>query len=106
VLHALGLASALSTFGLAAASFGTMYGSGNLGSSSTVVGDVVSSITGVLILVIGLNLLDMIKFDFLSLDLNDSVKSFDGNLRAFLVGATTAVVASPCSSLVLSSLLA
>jgi cytochrome c-type biogenesis protein len=82
-----------------------MYGAGNLGSSSTVVGVVVSSITGVLILVMGLNLLGIVKFEFPSLDLNNSVKSVDGNLRAFLVGATTAVVASPCSSPVLSSLL-
>ena len=105
VLYALGLASALSAFGLAAATFGTMYGAGNLGSSSTL-GDVVSSITGVLILVMGLNLLDIVKIDFPSLNLNDSVKQVDGNLRAFLVGATTAVVASPCSSPVLTSLLA
>jgi len=106
VLYALGLASALSAFGLAAASFGTMYGAGNLGSSCTVVGDVMSSLTGVLILVMGLNLLDIVKFEFPSLDLNDSVKSVNGNLRAFLVGGTTAVVASPCSSPVLTSLLA
>lgn len=107
VLYALGLAFALSMFGLTAASFGTLYGASNLGSSSWI-GDMISSCTGLLILLMGLNLLDIVKFNFPSLNLDDTVKAADGNgnFRAFLVGATTAVVASPCSSPVLTSLLA
>jgi cytochrome c-type biogenesis protein len=104
LFYALGLATTLSIFGLIAAYVGNMYGSTVLNSGE--IGDILSCFTGVLILVMGLNLLELLPFEFPSIDFGDSLKSLSGNTRAFFVGASTALVASPCSSPVLTSLLA
>ena len=106
VLYAAGLASTLTAFGLSAAMLGNVFG------SSGAIGDASALLSSVLFLVMGMYLLGFINIEFPSFDAK--IKSDDNkngilssrSAQAFLFGATSALVASPCSSPVLTSLLA
>lgn len=100
-----GLATTLTVFGLSASLLGDMFGqSGSLGDLSTF-------FTGFISIVMGLYLLELLYFEFPTFDglfkntSTTSRESLSDFSQAFLVGATTALIASPCSSPVLASLL-
>lgn len=106
-LYASGLATTLTLFGLSAALLGNVFG------SSGVIGDASALISSALFLVMGLYLLGLVNFEFPSYGGKLGTKSDEnngffssGSVQAFLFGATSALVASPCSSPVLTSLLA
>lgn len=94
----LGLATTLAALGIAAAFVGQVYGQIGIGLP------IVVSIVAILM---GLNLLEALPFqlpsfgglDWISKDLPESV-------RAYLIGLTFGLVASPCSTPVLATLLA
>lgn len=104
VLYAVGLATTLSSFGLAAAFLGQMYGAAASG-GVTVLQDVPSIISSILSLVMGLSLLGIIGIRFPSINLGD-FGSVPDSVRAFLLGGSAALISSDCSSPVLASLLA
>eukprot|EP01041_Mallomonas_annulata_P005509 gene5509-11104_t len=101
-LYAIGLALTLSAFGLSAAFLGQVYGTA---ASGTFLGEAPALLSAVLSLVMGLNLLEILELNFPSLDLGD-FGSFPAPVRALLLGGSSALIASPCSSPVLASLLA
>mmetsp|Transcript_39249 Transcript_39249/g.126115 ORF Transcript_39249/g.126115 Transcript_39249/m.126115 type:complete len:287 (+) Transcript_39249:60-920(+) len=96
-----GLACSLSALGVAAASAGAMLGSGTDSASFAALRLLVSLLTCVL----GLNLLKVLPFELPSLELSTGGVSLPRPARAFLFGASSALVASPCASPVLVSLL-
>ena len=96
-----GLACSLSALGVAAASAGAMLGSGTESASFAALRLLVSLLTCVL----GLNLLKVLPFELPSLELSTGGVSLPRPARAFLFGASSALVASPCASPVLVSLL-
>lgn len=101
--YAAGLASMLTLFGLSAAILGNVFG------SSGAIGDVSGLLSSLLFLAMGLYLLELIQIDFPSIEakLGQGVAGrLPPTAQAFLFGATSALVASPCSSPVLTSLLA
>jgi cytochrome c biogenesis protein CcdA len=108
-LYASGLATTLTLFGLSAALLGNVFG------NSGVIGDASALLSSVLFLSMGLYLLGLINIDFPSIEAkfkgnsnsedNEGLLS-SGSAQAFFFGATSALVASPCSSPVLTSLLA
>ena len=108
-LYASGLATTLTLFGLSAAMLGNVFGASGL------IGDLSALLSSGLFLVMGLYLLGIVEIEFPSFngkigkgsnkDSNDGFFS-SGSVQAFLFGATSALVASPCSSPVLTSLLA
>ena len=104
--YAAGLASTLAFFGLAAAFLGQLFGS----SATNTAGSLPSLIFAVISITMGLNLLDVIRINFPSPGEDDSVMSFANKLppaaQAFVLGGSSALVSSPCSSPVLTSLLA
>lgn len=104
VLYAVGLATTLSCFGLAAAFLGQMYGTVAAG-GVTALKDVPSILSSALALVMGLSLLEIIGIRFPSIDLGD-FGSVPDSVRAFLLGGSAALISSDCSSPVLASLLA
>ncbi|MEB3225924.1 MAG: cytochrome c biogenesis protein CcdA [Synechococcus sp.] len=94
----LGLATTLAGLGIVAAGFGQIYGQIGIGLPI-----VVSAIA----IVMGLNLLEIVPLRFPSLGATDWIKQdFPKALRAYLVGLTFGLVASPCSTPVLATLLA
>jgi cytochrome c-type biogenesis protein len=94
----LGLATTLAGLGIVAAGFGQIYGQIGIGLPI-----VVSAIA----IVMGLNLLEIVPLRFPSLGETDWIKQdFPKALRAYLVGLTFGLVASPCSTPVLATLLA
>ena len=98
VVFALGLAITLASLGLGAAAFGKIYG--QLGWGLPVL------VSGVAI-VMGLNLLELIYLPLPTLGETAWIKNdFPPVLRAFLAGLTFGVIASPCSTPVLATLLA
>lgn len=107
-LYAAGLATTLTLFGLSAALLGNVFG------SSGIIGDASALLSSVLFLAMGLYLLELVNIQFPSFNTkvaggsSDENKGFfsSGSVQAFLFGATSALVASPCSSPVLTSLLA
>lgn len=104
ILYALGLASTLSIFGVLAASLGSMYGTSTTNSD---ISDFISTIISFVIILMGLNLLELLPFDFPSFTVgDDKLSSTNARVRSFGLGASAALVASPCSSPVLTSLLA
>jgi cytochrome c-type biogenesis protein len=130
ILYALGLGCALSILGLASASAGVMYGSYRPADDNGLgytVAQLPSLASAVFVLAMGLNLFGVLDIQFpdLSNTLSGSAWSSDSRhsnknnnnnnplvsgpltdgLRAFLLGASSALVASPCSSPVLTSLL-
>lgn len=94
---ALGLATTLAGLGLLAALAGRVYGQLGVGLPL-----VVSAIA----IVMGLNLLGLLPLQFPSLGSTDWItKDMPGGLRAYLIGLTFGLVASPCSTPVLATLL-
>ncbi|MBV5260402.1 cytochrome c biogenesis protein CcdA [Synechococcus moorigangaii CMS01] len=94
----LGLATTLAGLGMVAAGFGQIYGQIGLG---------LPIIVSAIAIVMGLNLLEIVPLRFPSLGTTDWIKQdFPQALRAYLVGLTFGLVASPCSTPVLATLLA
>ncbi len=94
---ALGLATTLAGLGLVAAIAGNIYGQVGLG---------LPIIVSLLAILMGLNLLQVIPLQFPSLNGLDLIsKDFPKGVQAYLVGLTFGLVASPCSTPVLATLL-
>lgn len=105
-LYAAGLATTLTLFGLSAALLGNVFG------SSGALGDASALLSSLLFLTMGMYLLGFVNIEFPSFDAKvGSGDKKDGilasrSVQAFLFGATSALIASPCSSPVLTALLA
>ena len=100
--YTIGFASALSLLGLSAASIGNIFGSTNL------LGDIPELIAALVSLFMGFYLLNIVNFNFPSLEKylpNIDETNQNNPFSAFLFGLSTALIASPCSSPVLASLL-
>ena len=106
ISYAGGLATTLSAFGLFAALLGQLFGS----SSTSALGALPAVLSASVSIVMGLNLLDVVRITFPSPGEGGSVVSFANKLpasaQAFFLGGSSALVSSPCSSPVLTSLLA
>lgn len=95
---ALGLATTLAGLGVFAAGFGQVYGKIGVGFPL-----LVSAIA----ILMGLNLLEILPLRFPSLGGTQWIKEdFPPSLRSYLLGLTFGLVASPCSTPVLASILA
>jgi len=95
---ALGLATTLALLGILAASVGKVYGQ---------VGWGLPLIVSAIAIIMGLNLLEIIPLRFPSLGTTDWITDdFPPAIRSYLLGLTFGLVASPCSTPVLASLLA
>jgi cytochrome c-type biogenesis protein len=95
---ALGLAITLASLGLGAAALGKIYGQIGLG---------LPILVSLVAILMGLNLLELLPLRFPSLGATDWIKDdFPPALRALLAGLTFGLIASPCSTPVLASLLA
>jgi cytochrome c-type biogenesis protein len=93
----LGLATTLAVLGLIAAGFGKIYGQ---------VGWGLPVIVSILAIVMGLNLLQIIQIPLPAWGSMDWIKSdLPAGMRSYLVGLSFGVVASPCSTPVLATLL-
>lgn len=91
----LGLALTIALMGVVAASLGLVFGQG--------LGDFWPYLTGVIALIMGLNLLGFLNFNFPTLKSRVPViKGFPG---AFILGLTFGFVASPCATPILAVLL-
>ncbi len=95
---ALGLATTLAGLGIVAAFVGQVYGQVGIG---------LPIIVSIVAILMGLNLLEALPFQFPSFSggLNWS-KDLPEAVRAYLIGLTFGLVASPCSTPVLATLLA
>jgi len=98
-LFALGLATALSSLGLGATLLGKVYGQVS-GPSDLILPAVASTVA----IFGGLTVLELVNFNLPSLDTGD-FKNLPKPLRAFTLGASSALISSPCSTPVLGSLL-
>ena len=96
-----GLACSFSALGVAASSAGAMLGSGSDSAAFGALRLLVSLLT----VGMGLNLLQMLPFSLPSVELPTGRLSLPRPARAFLFGASSALVASPCASPVLVSIL-
>lgn len=95
---ACGLATTLAGLGIVAAGFGQIYGQIGIG---------LPIIVSAIAILMGLNLLEIVPLRFPSLGETSWIKNdFPQALRAYLVGLTFGLVASPCSTPVLATLLA
>ncbi len=93
-----GLATTLTGFGILAAMVGRIYGQ---------VGGGLAIAVSLLAILMGLNLLQVLPLQFPSLDnVNLDQLPVSRGIRTFLVGLTFGLVASPCSTPVLATLLA
>ncbi|RMF23598.1 MAG: cytochrome c biogenesis protein CcdA, partial [Cyanobacteria bacterium J083] len=93
-----GLATTLAALGIFAASLGKVYGQIGVG---------LPIIVSLVAIIMGLNLLEIIPLRFPSLNATDWIKEdLPPALRSYLLGLTFGLVASPCSTPVLASLLA
>jgi len=102
--YAAGLATTLASLGLAAAFLGQVFGASGV---SNLLGDFPGLATALFSLFMGLNLLQLVQFSFPSFVASSSLGKEESGLRqAFLLGGSSALIASPCSSPVLASLLA
>jgi cytochrome c-type biogenesis protein len=114
LLYAVGLSATLSLLGLSSALIGQIFSTaGSAVISDSPFGDIPNLIAGLIALTMGFYLLELIDIQFPSIDTflnkkNDNNNESEGTTpySAFLFGATSALVASPCSSPVLASLLA
>ncbi len=98
VWFAAGLATTLAGLGIIAAGFGRVYGQ---------VGWGLPIIVSIIAILMGLNLLELISLRFPSLGATDWIApDFPPALRSYLSGLTFGLIASPCSTPVLASLLA
>jgi len=94
---ALGLATTLAGLGIIAGLIGKVYGSVGIG---------LPIIVSVLAIIMGLNLLEALPIQFPSLgETNWISANLPSGLRSYLLGLTFGLVASPCSTPVLASLL-
>ncbi|MGF1482026.1 MAG: cytochrome c biogenesis protein CcdA [Cyanophyceae cyanobacterium] len=95
---ALGLATTLAGLGVLAASVGRVYGQVGIGLPIAV---------SLIAIVMGLNLLEIVPLRFPSLGATDWItEDFPDGVRSYLLGLTFGLVASPCSTPVLATLLA
>lgn len=94
---ALGLATTLAILGIVAASLGQIYGQIGIG---------LPIIVSVIAILMGLNLLEIIPLNFPSFGGMEWIKDdFPHAIRSYLLGLTFGLVASPCSTPVLATLL-
>lgn len=95
---AFGLATTLGGLGIVAASLGRVYGQIGVGLPIAV---------SIIAILMGLNLLELLPLRFPSLGTTEWIKAdFPPALRSYLLGLTFGLVASPCSTPVLATLLA
>ncbi len=95
---ALGMATTLATLGIAAAFLGRVYGQIGFG---------LPILVSLIAILMGLNLLELLPLRFPSLGTTDWItKELPPGLRSYLLGLTFGLVASPCSTPVLATLLA
>jgi cytochrome c-type biogenesis protein len=94
----LGLATTLAGLGIIAASFGKIYGQVGFG---------LPILVSLIAIAMGLNLLEILPLNFPSLGATDWINDqLPKGLRSYLLGLTYGLVASPCSTPVLATLLA
>ncbi|MGK7872962.1 MAG: cytochrome c biogenesis protein CcdA [Xenococcaceae cyanobacterium] len=94
----LGLATTLAGLGILAASLGRVYGQIGIGLPIAV---------SLIAIIMGLNLLEILPLRFPSLGATDWIaEDFPAGVRSYLLGLTFGLVASPCSTPVLATLLA
>jgi cytochrome c-type biogenesis protein len=94
---ALGLATTLAILGVVAASLGRVYGQIGLG---------LPIFVSAIAIIMGLNLLEIIPLSFPSFGSIDWIQAdFPAAMRSYLLGLTFGLVASPCSTPVLATLL-
>ncbi len=95
---ALGLATTLAILGIIATSIGKVYGQIGVG---------LPIIVSLVAIVMGLNLLEIIPLRFPSLGATDWIgNDLPRSVRSYLLGLTFGLIASPCSTPVLATLLA
>lgn len=95
---ALGLATTLAGLGIAAAFLGKVYGQIGLG---------LPIVVSVVAIIMGLNLLEALPLQLPSFDgMQFLPANLSGGVRSYLLGLTFGLVASPCSTPVLATLLA
>lgn len=98
IWFALGLATTLALLGIVAASVGRVYGQ---------IGTGLPIIVSAIAILMGLNLLEILPLRFPSLDQTDWITpDFPPAIRSYCFGLTFGLVASPCSTPVLATLLA
>ncbi len=98
VWFALGLATTLAALGIIAASIGRVYGQIGVG---------LPIIVSLIAIIMGLNLLEALPLQFPSWGGMDWIsQEWPKGLRSYLIGLTFGLVASPCSTPVLATLLA
>jgi cytochrome c biogenesis protein CcdA len=100
-MFTVGLATSLSVLGLSATLAGKLFGSAGAGA----LGAALPLTASVVAIVMGLNLLDLINLKLPSFEATMQLDRFPPSLQAFLLGATSALIASPCSTPVLASIL-
>lgn len=94
----LGLATTLAILGILAASLGKIYGQIGIG---------LPILVSIIAIIMGLNLLEIIPLTFPNFGGIEWIKDdFPPAIRSFLLGLTFGLVASPCSTPVLATLLA
>lgn len=98
IWFSLGLATTLAALGIFAAFLGRVYGQVGLG---------LPILVSLIAIIMGLNLLEIVSIPLPSIGATDWIKSdFTPSLRSYLLGLTFGLVASPCSTPVLATLLA
>lgn len=100
-MFTVGLATSLSVLGLSATLAGKLFGSAGAGALGAALPLTASGVA----IVMGLNLLDLINLKLPSFEATMQLDKFPPSLQAFLLGATSALIASPCSTPVLASIL-
>lgn len=95
---ALGLATTLAALGIIATAIGKVYGQIGIG---------LPIIVSLIAIAMGLNLLELLPINFPSLGATDWIgEDLPRSIRSYLLGLTFGLVASPCSTPVLATLLA
>ncbi len=100
-MFTVGLATSLSVLGLSATLAGKLFGSAGAGALGAALPLTASAVA----IVMGLNLLDLVNLKLPSFEATLQLDKFPPSLQAFLLGATSALIASPCSTPVLASIL-
>ncbi|MEO0836624.1 MAG: cytochrome c biogenesis protein CcdA [Cyanobacteria bacterium J06642_3] len=94
---ALGLATTLAILGIVATTIGKVYGQIGVG---------LPIVVSLVAIAMGLNLLEILPLSFPSLGATDWIKDdLPRGLRSYLIGLTFGLIASPCSTPVLATLL-
>lgn len=98
ICFSLGLATTLAGLGVLAAGLGKIYGQIGVG---------LPVVVSLIAIVMGLNLLELLPFSFPTLDTSGWISDrLAPPLRGYLIGLTFGLIASPCSTPVLATLLA